>query len=277
MQEAGRDAPVRRRRARAVRRRGCGQNPNEFENDVQDGMVSPQQGQGGGRGGAIPAATSKTSPDGKFEALIQNYNVFLRAKGSKDTTPLSWDGAEGNAYTFQSIEWSPDSAKLAAYRVRSAGLQARSTLRRIVTGRSASAQTFDARIRKTRGHARYRAADAVRYRDRKQTVIDNATFPNPYSISRPVWRKDSRAFTFEYNQRGHQIYRVIEVGASGAARALITEESKTFIDYRALVPSRADTGKKVRVDLNDGKEIVWASERDGWEHLYLYDGAHRQS
>jgi dipeptidyl aminopeptidase/acylaminoacyl peptidase len=24
--------------------------------------------------------------------------------------------------------------------------------------------------------------------------------------------------------------------------------------------------------LNDGKEIVWASERDGWKHLYLYDG-----
>ncbi len=27
-----------------------------------------------------------------------------------------------------------------------------------------------------------------------------------------------------------------------------------------------------RHDLNDGKEIIWASERDGWEHLYLYDG-----
>ena len=24
--------------------------------------------------------------------------------------------------------------------------------------------------------------------------------------------------------------------------------------------------------MDDGKEIIWASERDGWEHLYLYDG-----
>ena len=24
--------------------------------------------------------------------------------------------------------------------------------------------------------------------------------------------------------------------------------------------------------MNDGKEIIWASERDGWNHLYLYDG-----
>src|SRR5581483_9769610 len=85
--------------------------------------------------------------------------------------------------------------------------------------------------------------------------------------------EDSRGFTFEYNQRGHQAYRVIEVNAqTGAAHALIDEESKTFIDYRPLVPDQFDTGKKVRIDINDGKEIIWGSERDGWEHLYLYDG-----
>src|SRR5205823_3674924 len=99
---------------------------------------------------------------------------------------------------------------------------------------------------------------------RKQIDIDNSLFPNPYALSRPVWWKDSRGFTFEYNQRGHQVYRVIEVAAeTGRPRALISEESPSFIDY---------SGKKMRHDLADGKEIVWASERDGWDHLYLYDG-----
>ena len=107
----------------------------------------------------------------------------------------------------------------------------------------------------------------------KQIEIDRALFPNPYSLSRPVWWKDGRGFTFEYNQRGHQVYRVIEVDAhSGAARALISEQSPTFIDYRPLVPNPRDTGKEVRHDVNDGREIIWASERDGWEHPYLYDG-----
>src|SRR5690606_8572243 len=41
------------------------------------------------------------------------------------------------------------------------------------------------------------------------------------------------------------------------------ERSKTFIDY---------SSKKYRYDLEDGKEILWASERDGWNHIYLYDG-----
>jgi dipeptidyl aminopeptidase/acylaminoacyl peptidase len=80
-----------------------------------------------------------------------------------------------------------------------------------------------------------------------------------------IWWKDSRAFTFEYNRRGHQVYRIIEVdAATGKARALVNEESKTFISY---------SYKKYRYDVQDGKEIIWMSERDGWNHLYLYDGA----
>ena len=45
-------------------------------------------------------------------------------------------------------------------------------------------------------------------------AVDNTLFPTPYSNGRIEWRKDSRAFTFEYNQRGHQVYRVIEVNAA---------------------------------------------------------------
>src|SRR6185312_17363097 len=33
-----------------------------------------------------------------------------------------------------------------------------------------------------------------------------------------------------------------------------------------------DAGKKFRYDVADGKEVIWMSERDGWNHLYLYDG-----
>src|SRR5262249_52886821 len=107
----------------------------------------------------------------------------------------------------------------------------------------------------------------------KQRALDDKMFPNPYSLSNPVFRKDRRAFTFEYNERGHQMHRVIEVEtATGNASSVITEESNTFINYRLLVPNPRDTGKKVRYELNDGREIIWMSERDGWSHLYLYDG-----
>ncbi len=105
-------------------------------------------------------------------------------------------------------------------------------------------------------------------------VVANSLFPNAYSMSDLVWREDGRAFTFEYNQRGHQAYRVIEVdAATGKARALVDEETKTFFDYRRANGSLSDSGRKFRYGVADGKEIIWMSERDGWSHLYMYDGA----
>ena len=60
-------------------------------------------------------------------------------------------------------------------------------------------------------------------RSQKQIVVDTQLFPNPFDMSDLAWRKDSRGFTFEYNQRGHQVYRIIEVDAkTGAARAVIS-------------------------------------------------------
>ena len=73
------------------------------------------------RRGPVPQAASeeaKDSPDGKMEAFIKNYNVYIRSKDKKEEYALSFDGSEGNYYVYASIAWSPDSKKLAAYRLR---------------------------------------------------------------------------------------------------------------------------------------------------------------
>ena len=250
--------------------------PAEFGNDVNDGMTldSPQQGSGrGGRGGAAAGSeASRTSPDGEWEAVIENYNVFLRKKGAKEASPLSYDGSEGNYYTLGSLVWSPDSKYLAGFRVRPGYKR---EVHYIESSPADQVQPkYSSREYAKPGDALDIAQPVLfQVAAGREIQVDNELFPNPFSLSRPVWWKDSRGFTFEYNQRGHQLYRVIEVLAeTGAARALITEESQAFVDYRPLVPNPRDTGKKVRYDLADGKQIIWGSERDGWEHLYLYDG-----
>jgi len=107
----------------------------------------------------------------------------------------------------------------------------------------------------------------------QEVPIASELFPNPFDLSNTKWWKDSRGFTFEYNQRGHQVYRVIEVDAkTGQPRVLINETSKTFIEYPRVTGSQYDTGWTYRHDWQDGKEIIWMSERDGWPHLYLYNG-----
>src|SRR5215468_6476910 len=255
--------------------------PGEFENDVEDGMtyLLPQQGQTGARLGSGQGngerSRPKVSPDGKWDALIQNYNVFVRPAGKTrpaDASPLSFDDSEGNYYTLASIAWSPDSTRLVAYRVRPGF---RREIHYIESSPADQIQPkYSSRIYAKPGDALDLAQPVLfEVATRKQTNIDNTLFPNSYSLSNPVWRKDGHAFTFEYNQRGHQLYRIVEAdGTTGRTRAVITEETKTFINYRPLVPNPSDTGRKVRYEIDDGKEIIWMSERDGWAHLYLYDG-----
>jgi len=238
---------------------------------TKTGPVERRQGEGNWQdfgGPAEPAASTETkeSPDKKWEAFIRNFNLFIRAKegDKKEEIALSFDGMEGNYYSFRSLVWSPDSKKIAACQVR------RGLHRRIQYVRSSPAgqlQPEYSSIGYTKPGDVLDFSQPVLFtlEGRKASQIDSALFSSQFELSDIEWRKDSRAFTFEYNQRGHQVYRIIEVdAATGAPRAVVTEEPKTFFDY---------SGKRYRYDVADGKEVVWMSERDGWNHLYLYDGA----
>ncbi len=225
-----------------------------------------QGGGRGGRGGGRGARNDepRRSPDDRWEALINNYNVVVRETGSDELMRLSMDGSEGEAYELSSIVWSPDSSKLAAYRVKPGY---RREIHYVESSPDDQLQPkHSTRLYAKPGDRLDQDIPVIFDLDlRTHSDVDDTLFPNPYSMSRLVWRDDSSALTFEYNQRGHQLYRIIEVQASsGAARALITEEMNTFFHY---------SGKKFRYDVNDGEEIIWMSERDGWNHLYMHDGA----
>lgn len=99
---------------------------------------------------------------------------------------------------------------------------------------------------------------------RKEIPVSDALFSNPWSIMDVWWQADSKHFMFIYNQRGHQILRILAVdAATGVARTIVNEESKTFIDYQR---------KHFCQYLQETNEILWMSERDGWNHLYRYNG-----
>ncbi|HEX9709487.1 MAG TPA: DPP IV N-terminal domain-containing protein, partial [Candidatus Thermoplasmatota archaeon] len=243
-------------------------NPGEAPwDDGWDGgadVLAVLEQQQGGRGGR-PSETSRTSPDGRFEAYIRNHNVWVRDAGEEAGRPLSLDGSEGNFYTLQSLAWSPDSRKLVGYRVIPGYPR---EVHYVISSPTDQLQPRDSvRFYRKPGDVLDRRQPVLfDVESRSATVIDDALFPNAYNMTPAEWWDDGRAFTFEYNQRGHQVYRVIEVDArTGAARALIDEQAEpnSFIHY---------SGGQFRHDVGDGEEIVWMSERDGWQHLYLYDG-----
>jgi dipeptidyl aminopeptidase/acylaminoacyl peptidase len=223
----------------------------------------------------------KESPDGKWEAYVVNYNVAVRTKSAKDSKGakdnsqqfmLSTDGSEGNYYARNTIEWSPDSKRLVVYRIRQGH---RRVIHYIESSPADQLQPEYPTMVYPKAGDVLDLEQPVMFdvATKREYLVDNKLFPNPFDISSAAWWKDSRGFTFQYNQRGHQVFRVIEVdAATGTARSQISEESNTFIDYRPLTMNQYDTGKVYRHDIADGKEIIWMSERDGWAHLYLLDG-----
>ena len=97
---------------------------------------------------------------------------------------------------------------------------------------------------------------------RREVPTSHALFRNPYDINELGWSADSQRFLFRFNQRGHQHLRVLSLETGGQVRAIVDEQSATFIDY---------SQKTYLHLLPKTDELIWASERDGWNHLYLYD------
>ncbi len=238
---------------------------------IQDKGTAATDDRRGGRGGGGYWGQRRddsqgepiTSPDSAWVAYVKNNNVFVYPKGKPaEEVQLSFDGSPGEYYAGY-LSWSPDSKKLATHKIRP------NTPRTIYFIQSSPVDQLQPKL-ESRNYLK--PGDALPQKQpvlfipqtRKVYAVDPALIPEQYDVSWMQWRKDSRAFTFEYNQRGHQQYAVYSVDANtGVTKALIDERSKTFVEY---------SGKKYRKDINDGKEIIWASERDGWNHLYLYDG-----
>ena len=204
-----------------------------------------------------------SSPDDQFSAYIKNDNVYVKNKQTQEETQLSYDGAAGFAYDPH-VLWSPDSKKLMAYKVKPGAEH------KIYFVASSPDDQLQPKL-ESRNYLKpgdeldFKSPQLFDVEAKKHIPVATDLFDSQYSLNNFKWNDDSSSFTFEYNQRGHQMYRILKVNAeNGNVQAIIDETSPTFIDY---------SGKKYRHDVEDTNEIIWASERDGWNHLYLYDAA----
>ncbi|MCA9238918.1 MAG: DPP IV N-terminal domain-containing protein, partial [Planctomycetales bacterium] len=101
-------------------------------------------------------------------------------------------------------------------------------------------------------------------KDSQPVEVSDELFSDPYDLEFLRWSESGDRFWLLYNQRGHQVLRVLEVTPpAGEVRTVVDETSDTIIHY-------SDPGKNYHHFLPDG-QLLWASERSGWNHLYRYD------
>lgn len=76
-----------------------------------------------------------------------------------------------------------------------------------------------------------------------------------------TWFDDSRSFHYECNERGFKAIELRAVDAeTGEQKTLLREQSSNYVD----------PGQSFARFLKSSDEILWSSEREGWNHLYLY-------
>ncbi len=200
------------------------------------------------------------SPDGKRKAYIKNDNVYVCDADGRNEKALSNDGTAGNYYSSW-IKWSPDSRYVCSNKIRPAE-------KRYVYYVESSPKSQLQPILHKQEYAK--PGDELRFKvpcifhveTAKAMIPSTELFSRQYDLYGPHWSKDSKNITFEYNERGHKIYRMLEMDAeNGDVRVLVEESSPTFVNYNRLY----------RHILKDGKRMVWMSERDNWAHLYMID------
>ena len=199
---------------------------------------------------AFKREVKRFSPDSTLVAFVRDNNVWLSKADGSDPGQLSFDGTDTEAYS--EIQWSPDGKKIAA--LKKEVLKERQILLRV--------SRPDDQVQ-----PRYRWLDYAKPGDRlpqctpalfdvearKAVPLDRSIPRDQYFLTLGPWAPDSDFFTYEYNQRGHQVYELAAVdAATGKVRTLAKEETDTFVYYYDLW----------RYLFSDGKHMLWISERD---------------
>lgn len=211
-----------------------------------------------GRPGEGPGPDDERSTSSTTEVFVQDFDVW--ARWSDGTTHrLSSDGSDENE--FKDVYMSPDRRHAVAW-------QCRPPLKRMIP--TVESAPLDQLWPKAGERLCPSAGDNVEIQRPRlfnlgtcqEIPVQDSLFQNPYEMTDLGWSNDGQKYRFIFNARGHQCLRILEIGLSGVVTVLVEEQSKTFIDY----------AHKLYYKIMETKnKLLWASERDGWNHLYLYD------
>ena len=203
-----------------------------------------------------------TSPDGKHEAFIKNDNIYIRNRATGRERALSIDGTLGNYYSSY-IQWSPDSRYVFSARIRPV------EKRYVYYVESSPKDQLQPKLHKQEyakpgDELRSKVPCIYEVETGRAIIPPTELFDKQYELFWFRWNEQGTGVTFEYNERGHQVYRLLELSAeTGKVRTVVEEKSNTFVNHQRMY----------RRFLRGGNELIWMSERDNWNHLYLYDYA----
>jgi len=224
-----------------------------------------------------------TSPDGRLEVVIRDWNLWLRELDTGAETALTHDGLPDHGYATDNagwrrseapiVVWSPDSGKIATFRQdqRQVGemVLVEPKVGRPAVQRWKYSMPGDIHVPMIE-----RVVIDVRSRQitrlnmapdqRRSTLCDDISCHGGWEDVQ--WSADSRHLAFVSTNRDSTEVRLrIADAANGEVREVFNEHTDTWFE--------SGISKVSWRYLSASNEILWYSQRSDWGHLYLYDAA----
>lgn len=210
------------------------------------------------------------SPDGSKLGYVKANNLYFSDLKRGEEVQVTTDGKENqiiNGHTDWVYEeefgfpegfyWSPDSKRLAYYRFD----ESRVPLFTMDIYGPLYPKRHEFKYPKA-GETNSQVTIHIYDLDGKQTRrVETGDPAADQYIPKVQWTDNpSQLVVIRANRHHNKVEFLLADATSGSTRTLFTEESQTWIDTDDLL---------LRF-LPGGQELLWASDRDGFRHLYLY-------
>ena len=221
----------------------------------------------------------QVSPDKRWAAFVRDHNLFLRDVSTGTELQLTNDGVAGWDYATPlpslrlmvdqgtqevkeppAVFWAPDSSKLVTYRLDSRN-SGRFTSLQFVPPNQLRPKAFSY-VYPLPGEVLAKAEPIIFDIQSGRRIDVKAAIELPFQDGPGFeWFPDSKNFFYDYDERGYKAKELRVVDAStGEQKVLVREQSETYVD----------PGETFYRFVKGTGEILWSSERDGWNHLYFY-------
>ena len=224
---------------------------------------------------------AKFSPDGQRVGYVRENNVYVEnLSGDSKITKLTTDGSryivngtfdwvyEEELFCRDGFRWSPDSKHIAYWQLNSEGVK-EMTLINNTSALYPVVTTFPyPKAGETNSGARVGVVDANGGPTR---WIEIPGDPRNNYLPRMEWAESSNEVVIQQlNRRQDTNVVMLADAATGKSHPVLTEKDDAWVDT-AWGDIDWDKTGLARGDvewIDGGKRFLWASERDGWRHIY---------
>lgn len=227
---------------------------------------------------------SDLSPDGKWKVIRENHNLFLKSVETGEKYTLTEDGEKEDAYAtplpssytmvkqqtedisqYVDVIWSPDSKYLISYKLNKKNC-GKMPLVQAVPPKGVRPKFFEFAYPLPGDTIIPKATQYIFEVSTRKKIMVNAKPITLMYYGRPwwgTWFDSENNFYYRETARGFGNVKIQKVDyTTGDVKTIIEETSDTYVDPNIWT---------VNI-LGDASDIIVNSERDGWNHLYLYNG-----